>query len=700
MTEPTQQPEATSSPNPFLQASDLPFELPPFQRIEEGHYLPAFEAGMAEQLAEIAAITANPAPADFENTLVALERSGTLLRRVELVFFNKTSSDSTPSLRELEAEISPRLAAHSDAIRLDPALFARIDAVHARRDELDLDPESLRLLERHHSRFVRSGARLDESGQARLRELNAELATLTTTFERQVFEETRAAALVLDTAEQLAGLPEDKIAAAAENAKALGHDGRYVISLKNFSNQTELASLTDPELRARLLDASLRRGITVNGPVAARMAALRAERAELLGFPSHAAWEVSDQTAGTTEAVESMLGRLVAPAMANADREGAALAAAEGAADGVVAASDWQFLSERVRKEQYDVDTAEMRPYLELESVLRRGVFHAAGLVYGVTFVDRPDLVAYHPDARVFEVRNADGSSVGLFVGDFFARESKRGGAWMNELVAQSGLFGQKPVVVNNLNIAKPPAGEPALLTWDEVRTLFHEFGHALHGLFSDVRYPSLAGTEVPRDFVEYPSQVNEMWQEWPEVLANYARHVETGEPLPAELVERAREAQNFGEGFRTVEYLAAALLDWAWHIRPAKDPIAETPEAAEAFEAEALTRYGLAHPSIPPRYRTGYFAHIFAGGYAAGYYGYIWSEVLDADTVEWFKSNAAAGVSVRESGEIFRRELLSRGGSVDSMGAFAAFRGRAPEIQPLLARRGLDGVAAPGSEA
>jgi peptidyl-dipeptidase Dcp len=669
------------SANPFLQPSTLPFELPPFAQIEEAHYLPAFEAGMAEHLAEIAAITGNPEPADFENTLVALERSGTLLRRVSLVFFNKTSADSTPTLRELEAEISPRLAAHTDAVRLDPALFARIDAVYARREELGLDPESLRLLERHHDRFVRGGARLDAAGQQRLRELNAELAKLSTDFERNVFEDTRAAALVLDSADQLAGLPKDEIVAAAENAKALGHDGAYVLSLKNFSNQTELAALSDPALRARLLDASLARGITTNGPVAARMAALRAERAALLGFASHAAWEVADQTARTTEAVESMLGRLVPPAVANARREGAALA--EAAGTDTVAAADWQYYSEQVRKQRYDVDAAAMRPYLELESVLRRGVFHAAELVYGITFTDRPDLVAYHPDTRVFEVREADGTPIGLYVGDYFARESKRGGAWMNELVSQSRLLGQRPVVVNNLNIAKPPAGEPCLMTWDEVTTLFHEFGHALHGLFSDVRYPSLAGTEVPRDFVEYPSQVNEMWADWPAVLDNYARHVETGEPMPRELVERMREAQNFGEGFRTVEYLAAALLDWAWHTAPDGEGAGD----AEAFEAAALRRYGLDLPSIPPRYRTGYFAHIFAGGYAAGYYGYIWSEVLDADTVEWFK----AGASIRECGEIFRRELLSRGGSVDPMSAFAAFRGRAPEIGPLLARRGLE---------
>ena len=669
--------------NPFLRSSSLPFELPPFADIREEHYLPAFELGMAEQLAEVAAIAGNPEPAGLANTLEALERSGAVLRRVSLVFFNQAASDTTPGIQAIEAEISPRLAAHSDAIHLDPALFARVDALYRQREALGADAEALRLLERYHARFVRAGARLDAAQQDRLRELNAELATASTAFEQNIFADTRAAALVLDSAEELAGLSPDAVASAAENGRALGHEGKYVLSLKNFSNQSELAALDDPAVRRRLLAASLARGTGANGELAARMAVLRAERAALLGFASHAAYEVADQTAGTTDAVEAMLGRLVAPAVANARREAEALAAEAGV--DAIEAADWQYWSEKVRKARYDIDASAMRPYLELESVLRDGVFHAAGQVYGLTFTERPDLTGYHPDARVFEVTDSDGSALGLYVGDFHARESKRGGAWMNELVEQSHLLGQRPVVVNNLNIAKPPAGEPALLTWEEVTTLFHEFGHALHGLFSDVRYPLVAGTAVPRDFVEYPSQVNEMWSDRPEVRGNFARHHVTGEPMPAELVTRMKEAENFGEGFRTVEYLAAALLDWSWHVLPA----GAEPGEAEAFEAAALEKWGLKLDEIPPRYRTGYFAHIFAGGYAAGYYGYIWSEVLDADTVEWFNEN---GRPVRESGEIFRRELLAKGGSVDSMTAYAAFRGRAPEIAPLLARRGLTG--------
>ena len=676
----------TTGENPFLRPSDLPYQLPPFADIREEHYLPAFTLGMREQLDEVAAITGDPEPATFANTVEALERSGGLLRRVSLVFFNQSASDTTEGVQRIEAEVSPQLAAHTDAIHLDPALFARLDALHARRAELGLDPEALRVLERYHDDFVRAGARLTPAEQARLRELNAELAALGTAFEQNVFAATAAAALVLDSAEELAGLSADAVAAAAENGRARGHDGKYVISLKNFSNQTELADLDDPKVRRRLLDASLARGIDVNGPLAVRMAVLRAERAALLGFPSHAAYVVADQTAGTTEAVESMLGGLIAPAVANAEREARALAA-EAGVDRIEAA-DWQYYSEKVRKARFDIDASVMRPYLELESVLRDGVFHAAGLVYGLTFTERPDLVGYHPDARVFEVADADGSPVGLYLGDYYARSSKRGGAWMNELVGQSHLLEQLPVVVNNLNVAKPPTGEPTLLTWTEVNTLFHEFGHALHGLLSDVRYPLVAGTEVPRDFVEYPSQVNEMWAEWPEVLDHYARHHLTGEPMPAELVARMKEAEAFGEGFRTVEYLGATLLDWSWHTLPA----GAEPGDAPAFEAAALHRYGLDLDAVPPRYRTGYFGHVFSGGsggYSAGYYGYIWSEVLDADTVEWFKES---GRTIRESGEIFRRRLLAKGGSVDSMGAFADFRGRAPQIEPLLARRGLTG--------
>ncbi|MGW9043726.1 M3 family metallopeptidase [Streptomyces lydicus] len=672
--------------NPFFEPSDLPYALPPFARIRHEHYLPAFERGMAEQREEIAAIGSRTAPPTFENTVEALERSGAVLGRVRRVFFNKAGSDTDDALQALEAELAPRLAAHDDALLLDPALFARLDALYEVREGLALDPEQVRVLERHHTLRVRAGARLAPEQQRRLRELNAEIAARCAEFRRNLRAATADAALVLERAEELAGLPSDQVAAAAENARALGRPDGFVLSLKNFTSQTELAALDDPALRERLLAASLGRGTEANGPVAVALARLRAERAALLGHPSHAAWEVADCTAGTTEAVEEMFGRLAGPAVANAVREGAVLAKAAGVAE--IGAADWQYYAERVRKDRYDLDAAALRPYLELETVLHDGVFHAANLVYGLTFTERPDLVAYHPDARVFEVREEDGSALGLYIGDFHARPSKRGGAWENELVQQSHLLGERPVVVNNLNIARPPAGEPALLTWREVGTLFHEFGHALHALFSDVRYPLLAGTGVPRDFVEFPSQVNEMWAEQPEILAHYARHHVTGEPMPPDLPGRLREAESFGAGFRVVEHQAAAVLDWSWHSLPADGDLPDEGDAA-AFEAAALERWGLALPAIPPRYRTGYFAHVFSGGYAAGYYGYRWAEVLDADTVRWFREN---GRTVRESGEIFRRELLGRGGSVDPMAAFRAVVGRDPEIGPLLARHGLDG--------
>ncbi|MEE1785396.1 M3 family metallopeptidase [Streptomyces sp. SP17BM10] len=670
--------------NPFFKPSTLVFELPPFAEIREEHYLPAYERGMAEQLAEIAAITADPQPPTFANTLVALERSGEVLRRVEAVFRNQVSVDTSDLVDEVDAKVSPLLAAHHDAIHLDRALFARIEDLYGRRAGLGLDPESLRLLERRHTAFVRSGARLGAAEQERLRELNAELAALATTFQQNVNAATKAAALVLDSADELDGLSADAVAAAAENARVLGHDGTYVLSLRSTSSQPELALLTDRSVRERLLAASLGRAADANGPIAIRMAALRAERAGLLGHPTHAAYVVADETAGSVEAVTGLLSRLVEPAVAIARREAAELAQAA-AADGIeeLAAHDWAYYSEKVRKASYEVDAAALRPYFELERVLHDGVFFAAGLAYGLSFTERPDLTAYHPDARVFEVAEEDGTPLGLFVGDFHARASKRGGAWMDELVSQSELTGRRAVVMNNLNVPKPAPGEPVLLTWDEVRILFHEFGHALHGLFSDVRYPLFAGTAVPRDFVEFPSQVNEMWMVRPEVLANYARHHVTGEPLPAGLVERMEAAEGFGQGFRTVEYLAATLLDWAWHTLPRGREVADAAE----FEARVLEEAGIAVPAIPPRYRSAYFQHVFSGGYSAGYYAYIWSEVLDADTVRWFGEN---GRSVRESGEVFRRELLSRGFSRDPLESFRAVVGRAPETGPLLARRGL----------
>ncbi|WP_116109274.1 M3 family metallopeptidase [Amycolatopsis ruanii] len=678
--------------NPFSQASDLPYGLPPFDRIADEHFGPAFEAGLAEHAAEIEAIATNPEPATFENTIVALDTSGRLLQRVSSVFFNLTSSDTNPARQELQAEVAPKLAAHSDAIHLNPALFARVRDLYERRDQLGLDEESAWLLERTYTDFQRAGAGLDESQQARLRVLNEELSTLSTRFQENLLRDTNDLAVLVEDVAELAGLSEGTIAAAGEAAASRGEAGKYLLTLNLPTSQPLLASLANRALRERLFTASISRGNRGNDndntAVLARVVQLRAERAALLGHPSHAAYVISDETARTAEAAVGLLERLAPVAVANARRDAEELQAylEQDHPGATLQPWDWAFYAERVRKAKFDLDDATLRPYFELDRVVRDGVLFAASKLYGLSFTERHDLPVYHPDVRVFEVFDADGSPLGLFLGDYYTRDSKRGGAWMNTFTDQSHLLGERPVVVNNLNIAKPPAGEPTLLTFDEVTTLFHEFGHALHALVSDVRYPKFSGTSVPRDFVEYPSQVNEMWMLWPEVLPNYAKHHETGEPLPQRLVERLAESAQHGQPFATTEYLAASLLDQAWHGLGTEDAVGVT----AAFEAAALEKAGVAVPAIPPRYRSTYFAHVFSGGYSAGYYSYIWSEVLDADTVEWFREN---GGLTRANGDHFRRTLLSRGGAGDPMAFFRAFRGRDPEIAPLLALAGLTGA-------
>lgn len=681
-----------SNDNPFFAPSDLPYQLPPFERITDAHYRPAFDRGMAEQRAEVEAIAADPEPPTFDNTVVALERSGDVLRRVSAVFFNAAAADTNPILQEIEQEVVPRLTAHQDAVLLDGRLYARVRALYKARDTLDLDAESRWLLERYHTDFVRAGARLSAPDRERLRELNQELSALTTAFGHNLRADTNELAVVVDGADRLAGLSADAVAAAAEAGRARGTDGSHLLSLILPTGQPHLAALRDRDLRERIHAAATSRGARGSDhdtrELVRRIVRLRAERARLLGHPHHAAYVAEDNTARTAVAVAAMLDRLIPAAVANVRAEATDLQKriAEDGESFTLQPWDWAYYAERVRRERYQVDAAEMRPYLELERVLRDGVFFAAGRLYGLRFVERHDLPAYHPQVRVFEVFEEDGSPLGLFLADFYTRDSKRGGAWMDSFVRQSTLLGTRPVVLNNLNLNRPPDGEPTLLTLDEVKTMFHEFGHALHGLFSNVRYPRFAGTRVPRDFVEYPSQVNEMWMLWPEVLANYARHHRTGELLPAHLVERLEAARTFNEGFATTEYLAASLLDQAWHRLTVEE--VDAVDDVQRFEAEALARAGAAVPAVPPRYRTTYFAHIFSSeAYSAGYYSYIWSEVLDADTVEWFTEN---GGLRRENGDHFRRTLLSVGGSLDSMAAFRGFRGRDPEIAPLLARRGL----------
>ncbi len=675
--------------NPFAAPSDLPYGLPRFADITVQHYAPGYQAGAAEQLAEIDAIVANPDTPTFDNTVVAMEKSGRLLGRVLAVFSNLASSDATDEMLALEEEFAPKVAAHTDAIRLNPDLFARIDAVHAARHSGDLTDEQVALVERYHTDFVLAGARLDEAGREQLKDLNKQIATLGATFSSNLLKDTEAVAVLLDSAREMAGASDDAVAAAKAAAEQRGHDDKYLITLVLPSGQPLLSSLSDRDVRARLYEASVNRasaGEYDNAPIAAQMAQLRAQAARLLGFASHADLVAADQTAKTSAAVDEMLGRLVAPAMANAAAE-AALLQEFADRDGITLEPwDWAYYSDKVASERYSVDTAALRPYFELERVLHDGVFYAAERVYGITFSLREDLQAYQSDVRVWEVFNADGSPIGLYLGDYFARDTKRGGAWMSCFVEQNHLFGDRPVVVNNLNLPKAPQGQPTLLTLDNVRTLFHEFGHTLHGLFSDVTYPRIASTNVPRDFVEYPSQVNEMWQQWPEILSNYAVHHETGEKLPLEQVQAIRDAELWGQGFGTAEYLGATLLDQAWH-RLTPDDVIDDPID---FEAQALENAGVANDLIPPRYRTTYFQHIFAGsvGYSAGYYSYIWSEVLDADTVEWIKAN---GGLTRANGDAFRSKLLSVGSSKDPLAAFADVVGRGPDIGPLLRRRGLD---------
>ena len=670
--------------NPFFEPSSLPYGMPPFADIRDEHYREAFDRGMADQLEEIAAITRRRDMPTFENTMIPLERSGQLLERVAVVFFTLTSADSTDFLRDLEEEIAPLLAAHSDAIKLDAQLFWRIKTLYDTLDTLDLDAESRYLVERYYIEFSVAGAGLSDDEKGRLRDLNQRLSTLTTRFEKNLLADTNDLAVHIGDVAELEGLTPGEISAAAEAARERGLDG-YLITLVLPTGHPFLASLTQRAVRERIMAASRARGARGNEwdnrEVVLEITRLRAERAALLGYRTHAEWVTADETAKTPKAVHAMLAKLAIPAARNAREEQNDL---QSLAGHEIAAHDWAYYTEKVRKARYDVDETAMRPYFEAERVLRDGVFFAATALYGVTFTERPDIRCYHPDVRVFEVANDDGSPVGLYTLDLYTRDSKRGGAWMNSLISQSALLDHPVIVTNNLNVPKPSAGSPTLLTYDEVNTLFHEFGHALHGLFARVTYPKFAGTNTYRDFVEFPSQVNEMWMLWPEVLENYAVHHETGEPMPREIVERIQASAAFNEGFATSEYLAAALLDQAWHALVAGDEV----EDVAAFEARALAEAGLDNPAVPTRYSSTYFAHTFSGGYDAGYYSYIWSEVLDADTVEWFREN---GGLTRANGDRFRERLLGVGGSKDPLEAFRDFRGRDADIQPLLDRRGLN---------
>ena len=682
-------PTAISAENPFFKISPLPYQMPQFDRIKDADYAPAFAEGMRQQLVEIAAITGSSDAATFDNTIVAMERSGTLLGRVSRVFFNLEGTITNPAMQALQRDLAPKLAAHRDAIYLDKKLYARVHELYDKRAGLGLDAQALRLLERTHDHLTHAGAQLSDADKARLKKINTQLATLATSFSQNVLKEINASAVVVDTKAELDGLPDSAIATAAAAARERGLEGKYVIALVNTTGQPPADALTNRAVRQRLFDASMTRGSHGgefdNTAIVLQLVQLRADRAALLGYPNHAAYVLADETAKTPAAVNQLLAQLAPAAVANARKEGAAIQSIIDADKGgfKLAAHDWTFYTEKVRKARFDFDETQLRPYFELDNVLQNGVFYAAGKLYGLTFKERKDLPVYEPSVRVFEVFDADGKPMALFMADMYARSSKRGGAWMSSYVEQSDLFGTRPVVANHLNIPQPAAGQPTLLTFDEVRTAFHEFGHALHGMLSNVRYPMFSGTSVPRDFVEFPSQVNEMWATWPEVLAHYAKHYETGAPMPQALLDKILATRQFNEGFRTTEYLKAALVDQQWHQLGSK----QIPTNVLAFETAALKNAGVDYAPVPPRYRSPYFSHVFNGGYSAGYYAYIWSEVLDADTVEWFNKN---GGLTRKNGDWFRNTLLSRGGSVDAMELFRNFSGGEPDIRPLLVRRGL----------
>lgn len=680
---------ADLSNNPFTSPSTLPLLAPDFTKIRDEHYLPALTEGMRQHAAEVEAIANNPEPPTVENTLEAMERSGALLTRTAKVFMNLAGTDTNPEIQKIQAEISPKMAAHQDGILLNPKLFERVKSLHEAREVLNLDPETKRLVEQTHLRFVRAGAELSEDAKTQIRALNEEQAGLMTQFQQALLKQTERAAVIVDDAAQLDGLSEGQIAAAAEAAKAAGHEGKWLLRITNTTRQPVLTSLKNRELRQRVWEASANRGL-VDGegdtrPMVLRLAQLRAERAALLGKANHASFQLENQMAGTPDAVLKMLSDLAPTVVENTKREAADIQALIDAQGGGFQLQpwDWEFYAEQVRAQKYDLDPELVKPYFELDRVLRDGVFYTLNRFYGVSFNERRDLPVYHPDVRVFDVIDADGSQIGLFYVDYFARPSKRGGAWMSTFVDQTDLLGQKPVAINVMNIPKPVEGQPALMTFDEVTTMFHEVGHGVHGLFSKVRYPSLAGTAVPRDFVEFPSQFEEDWAKHPEILSNYARHYQTGEPIPAELMQKVLNASGFNQGFDTLEYVAASFLDMEWHTLPPGTEVTDV----EAFEKAALAKHGVDFAPVPPRYRSAFFAHVFPGGYSSGYYAYIWSEVLAADAFAFVTEQGGLNA---ELGAAYRRGILSRGGTEDPMQMYINWRGKQPDAENLLYRRGL----------
>jgi peptidyl-dipeptidase Dcp len=687
-TQPTQPPAAFGPINPFYAASTLPFQAPPFDRIKDADYQPAIDAGMAEQRREMEVIANNPAPPTFENTLIAMEKSGRLFNRVLPVFNGVTGANINPVLQAVQDAEAPRLAAHQDAIFLNPKLFARVSAIYAQRDPLHLDPESLRLLEVTYRQFIHAGANLSDADKVQLKKLNEEESTLQNTFITKLLAATKEGAFQTLSKTALAGLTPEQIASASEAAKARKVDG-YLLPLQNTTQQPDLTTLTDRTTRQALFEHSWNRaergGPNDTRSTVSRLAQLRAEKAKLLGFPNYAAWTLQDQMAKTPAAALKFMDALVPSATAKARHEAADIQKVIDAQHGSfqLEPADWNFYAEQVRKAKFDLDESQVKPYFELDNVLENGVFYAATQLYGITFKPRHDLPVYHPDVRVFEVLDADGKTLALFFCDYFKRDNKNGGAWMDQFVGQSKLLGTIPVVFNVANFTKPAPGEPALITFDDATTMFHEFGHALHGIFADAQYPSLSGPSVPRDFVEFPSQFNEHWATYPSVFNHYARHYKTGAPMPTELAEKIKRAATFNQGYRLTELLAAAELDMQWHTLPTGLPL----QNPDTFEKSALERTHLALKEVPPRYRSTYFAHIWGGGYAAGYYAYLWSESLDDNAFQWFEDH---GGLTRANGDRFRRMVLSRGNTEDLDALYTAWLGKQPTAAPMEKYRGL----------
>jgi peptidyl-dipeptidase Dcp len=676
--------------NPFYAASKLALQAPAFDKIKNSDYKPAFEEGIKQQMAEVEKIANNPAAPTFENTLIAMEKSGQLLKRVNRVFDVLTGACTNPELQKIETETAPMLAASNDAIYLNTKLFKRIETIYQKRNQLKLDAESKRLVEYYYENFTIAGARLSEADKDILKKYNKEEAVLRTKFGKQLLAGTKAGGLVIDNKAELAGLTDAEIQGAAQSADAAGMKGKWLIPLQNTTQQPYLQELTNRATRQKLFEASYTRTEKSDAndtrETIARIAQIRALKAKLLGFPTYSAWKLQNQMAKTPAAVDKFLASMAPATIAKAKEEAADIQAVIDQQHGGFKLQpwDWNFYAEQVRKAKFDMDESQVKPYLEINNVLKNGVFYAANLLYGLTFKERKDLPVYHPEVRVFDVIDKDGKQIALFYCDYFKRDNKRGGAWMSNMVGQSRLMGTKPVIYNVANLNHPAAGEPALLTFDEVTTMFHEFGHALHGFFASQEYPSISGTSVARDFVEFPSQFNEHWALDPKVFKHYAVHYKTGQLMPQELVDKIKKAGTFNEGYSTTELLAADYLDLQWHTLKADEPLVTD---VDKFEANALHKTGVDLPQVPPRYRSTYFSHIWGSGYASGYYAYMWTSMLENDAYYWFVEH---GGLTRANGQRFRDMVLSRGNTEDLGNMFRDFTGHDPSSVPMMKHRGL----------